>query len=158
MTGMSELPPLTWGTFFSTWDIPVGWSIACVALLAGYLLARRRAGAASTVPPWRIASFVLGIVITWVCIASAIGVYSMALFWMHMVLHLTLITVAPAFLVVGHPITVVAEALEPPRRERFLRALRSRPAGVLTPPPAGPAGCTGTIGGTHLPRLPGHMG
>jgi putative copper resistance protein D len=150
MTGMSELPRLTWGTFFSTWDVPIGWSLVCLAGLLAYLLAWRRAGAATTVRPWRVASFVLGVVITWVCLASAIGAYSMALFWMHMVLHLTLITVAPAFLVVGHPLTVLAEALEPSRRERFLRTLRSRPVGVLTHPLTGLAAYAATIVGTHL--------
>lgn len=150
MTGMSDLPPLTWGTFFSTWDLPIGWTIVCVAGLAAYLLAWRRAGDATTVRPWRVASFVLGVVLTWACMASAVGVYSMALFWMHMVLHLTLITVAPAFLVVGHPITVLVEALEPPRRERVLAALRSRPAGVLTHPLTGLTVYAATIVGTHL--------
>ena len=150
MTGMSELRPLTWGTFFSTWDVPIGWSIVCVVGLAAYLGAWRRAGAATTVRPWRVGSFVLGVVITWVGIASGIGSYSMALFWMHMVLHLTLITVAPAFLVVGHPLSVVAEALGPARQEQFLRALRSRPAGVLTHPLTGLAAYAATIVGTHL--------
>jgi cytochrome c oxidase assembly factor CtaG len=150
MTGMSNLPPLTWGTFFSTWDLPIGWSIVCAVGLAAYLWAWRRAGAATTVRPWRVASFVLGLVITWVGIASAIGGYSMALFWMHMVLHLTLITVAPAFLVVGHPLSVLAEALGPPQRERFLRGLRSRPVGVLTHPLTGLAAYAATIVGTHL--------
>lgn len=150
MTGMSELPPLTWGTFFSTWDVPIGWSIACVAALAVYLVGWRRAGAASTVRPWRVASFVLGLAITWACMASAVGVYAMALFWMHMVLHLTLITVAPAFLVVGHPITVLVEALAPPKRDRLLGVLRSRPAGVLTHPLTGLTVYAATIIGTHL--------
>src|ERR1700759_2020601 len=144
---MSELPRLTWGTFFSTWDVPAGWSVVLLVLLVGYLAAWRRAGTASTVRPWRVGSFVLGVAITWVCLASAIGAYSMALFWMHMVLHLTLITVAPAFLVVGHPLTVLAEALEPARRERFLRGLTSRPAGVLTHPLTGLAAFAATSAG-----------
>jgi cytochrome c oxidase assembly factor CtaG len=93
---------------------------------------------------------VLGVVVTWVCLASAIGVYSMALFWMHMVLHLTLITVAPAFLVVGHPLTVLTESLPPVRREGFLRVLRSRPVGMLTHPLTGLAAYAATIVGTHL--------
>ena len=56
------------------------------------------------------ASFVTGCALLWVCVASAIGAYAMSLFWMHMVLHLLLIMVVPAFLVLGHPLTVLVEA------------------------------------------------
>jgi cytochrome c oxidase assembly factor CtaG len=45
---------------------------------------------------------------------------------------------------------VVAESLESARRERFLRALRSRPAGVLTHPLTGLTAYAATIVGTHL--------
>jgi cytochrome c oxidase assembly factor CtaG len=150
MNGMSDLPSLTWGTFLGTWHVPVGWTVVAVAALAAYLLGRRRAGSASTVQPWRVACFVVGVVLTWACVASAVGAYAMSLFWMHMVLHLTLITLAPAFLVVGHPLTVLVEALDEPGRERALAALRSRPVRVLTHPLTGLVLYSAVIIGTHL--------
>ena len=45
---------------------------------------------------------------------------------------------------------MLVESLEPPRRERALRVLRSRPVGVLTHPLTGLAVYAATIVGTHL--------
>ena len=147
---MSELPPLTWDTFFGTWSLQGGWLLACAAALVGYFALRARAGAASTVPAWRVACFTAGVVLLWVCVASAIGAYAMSLFWMHMVLHLLLIMVVPALLVLGHPITVTVESLREPRQEHARRVLKSPAVGVLTHPATGLLVYSATIFGTHL--------
>jgi len=146
MPGTGGLEPLTWGRFFGTWDIHLGWLIGAVVLLVGYLLAWSAAGASSTVRTWRVASFVTGVVLLWVTVSSAIGAYAMALFWMHMVMHLLLIMVVPALLVLGHPLTVLAEGGPPV----VGRVLRSRATWLLTHQVTGVVVYTVVIVGTHL--------
>lgn len=150
MGGSGGLPPLDWGTFFSTWTLKPGWLAVCAVLLVGYLLGRRSAGNASTVRAWRVVSFTLGMVLLWVCVASAIGGYAMSLFWMHMVLHLSLIMVVPVLIVLGHPLTVLVEASRPDRQPRVRAALRSWPVSVLTHQTTGLLLYAVVIIGTHL--------
>jgi cytochrome c oxidase assembly factor CtaG len=150
MPGMgTDLSPLSWASFFGTWRLEAGWLEAGVLILGGYLLARRSART-STVRAWRVASFATGIVLMWVCIASAIGAYAMSIFWMHMVLHLTLIMVVPALLVLGHPLTVLVEAFEGPTQERIRRVLLSWPVAALTHQTTGVLLYSTVIVGTHL--------
>lgn len=146
----SDLSPLTWGSFFGTWRLQPGWLEAAVLMLGLYLLARRSAGAASSVRAWRVGCWVAGVVLMWVFVASAIGTYAMAVFWMHMVLHLLLIMVVPMLLVLGHPLTVLVEAFHGPARERVERVLRSWPVTVLTHQATGVLLYTAVIIGTHL--------
>ncbi|GAB3857334.1 hypothetical protein GCM10028801_15800 [Nocardioides maradonensis] len=144
------LPQLTWGRFAGTWQLEPGWLAACLLLVAAYLYARRRAGAASTVRGWRVACFIGGAALLWVTVASAVGAYAMSLFWMHMVLHLTLIMVVPALLVLGHPVTVIVEALPPARQERLRAELRRFPLSWISQPATGMVVYAGTIVATHL--------
>ncbi|MBG6097969.1 cytochrome c oxidase assembly protein [Nocardioides luteus] len=140
-----SLPALGWTEFLTTWSLQPGWLLAVVILGAGYLTLRNAAGAASTVKGWRVASFLTGLGLMYVVVASAINGYAMALAWMHMVLHLTLIMVVPALLVLGHPLTVIAET--GPRAER---AMRSLPVTVLVHPATGTLLYSLVIIGTHL--------
>ena len=150
MPGMNDLPPLSWSSFLGTWRLEPGWLLVVVVLSGAYLLARRRAPADRRGPRWRAASFVLGAVLLWACVASGVGAYAMSVFWMHMVLHLSLIMVVPALLVLGHPLTVLLEAFHGPARERAQRILHSWPVTVLSHPATGVLVYTATIIGTHL--------
>ncbi|TQL69820.1 putative copper resistance protein D [Nocardioides albertanoniae] len=140
-----SLPALGWSEFFTTWSLQPGWLLAVVILGAGYLTLRNAAGPATTVKGWRVASFLTGLVLMYVVVASAINGYAMALAWMHMVLHLTLIMIVPALLVLGHPLTVIAET--GPRAER---AMRSLPVTILVHPATGMLLYSFVIIGTHL--------
>ena len=140
-----SLPALGWSEFFTTWSLQPGWLLAVVILGAGYLTLRNAAGSASTVKGWRAASFLSGLGLTYVVVASAINGYAMSLAWMHMVLHLTLIMIVPALLVLGHPLTVIAET--GPRAER---AIRSLPVTILVHPATGTLLYSIVIIGTHL--------
>ncbi|MEI7057714.1 cytochrome c oxidase assembly protein [Nocardioides sp. CCNWLW239] len=140
-----SLPALGWSEFFTTWSLQPVWLLAVVVIGAGYLTLRNAAGAASTVKGWRVASFLTGLGLMYVVIASAINAYAMALAWMHMVLHLTLIMVVPALLVLGHPLTVIAET--GPRAERVMRSL---PVTLLIHPVTGTLVYSVVIIGTHL--------
>lgn len=112
------------------------WLLVAVTLAAGYLLGwiRSRRNRQVIVAEWRMASFIAGLALMWVCVASAIGAYSMSVFWMHMVLHLLLIMVVPVLLVLGHPFTVISRAGTDAWRRHAELVLKSRPAGVLTHP------------------------
>lgn len=152
------LPPLSWSSFLQAWDI--GWlgSAICLLLLGGYAVALTRShAAASAHPRWRTVCFVAGVVLLWLSLSSGLAAYGQLLFWVHMLLHLTLITVVPALLVLGHPITVVRDALGPDRlRGPGGAALRGLGA-VALHPVVGLAAYTAVIVGTHLTSFMDHM-
>ncbi len=150
MDGMADLPELTWARFFGTWELSPGWLLVVLVLAAAYLIGRRRAGADSSVPAWRAVSFVGGLGLMWVGVASAIGTYAMSLFWMHMVLHLLLIMVVPSLLVLGHPLTVLVEAFGPAGQARARRVLLSWPVRLLTHQLSGLVIYSAVIIYTHL--------
>jgi cytochrome c oxidase assembly factor CtaG len=142
------LMPLTWSSFLDSWVLAPGWLTVCLVLAVGYSLLRIRGRGRSSVALWRWVSFVLGCALLWVCVSSGIGQYAMSLFWMHMVLHLTLIMVVPALLVLGHPITVAVESV--PDQTRVRRVVGSRLLGLLTHPASGLGIYTVVIVATHL--------
>jgi len=150
----SDLPPLTWSTFWSTWHLEPGWLAVLVVLAVSYLVARGRA-VATTVAPWRVASFLVGLALLWFTVSSGIGGYAMALFWMHMIMHLLLIMVIPALLVLGHPLTALVEGSRDPERARAV--LRSWPFAALLSPATGVVAYTVVIVGTHLTSFMDHM-
>ncbi|MER7243213.1 cytochrome c oxidase assembly protein [Kribbella sp. NPDC000426] len=144
------MPPLSWGAFLGSWRLAPGWFAVAAVLAVGYVVLRACGRGGSTVHLWRGASFVLGCGLMWVCVASGIDRYSMAVFWMHMVLHLLLIMVVPALLVLGHPITVVLESLPATRQPAARRLAASRPVGYLAHAATGLVAYAVVIFGTHL--------
>jgi putative membrane protein len=130
-----HLPPLDWGTFLGTWQLQPGWTLVCAVLLVAYLWGvRRGVRHGGTVSPVRVVFFVLGLALLLTCLSSAIDAYAMSLFWMHMVEHLTLITVVPAFLVLGHPLTVLRNAGGETWRARADHLLQTSPVSWLAHP------------------------
>lgn len=146
---MPQLQPLSWAALVGTWDVDVPMSLVCAVLLAGYAagVARRRAGEH---PHWRSACFVAGVVLLWLSVSSGLAVYGRELFWLHMVLHLTLIMVVPALLVLGRPLRVVVQAGGERWAARVRGFLASAPVSVATHPVSGLAAYTAVIVGTHL--------
>jgi putative copper resistance protein D len=147
---MDMLPPLTAGTWFSVWTWePVG-TIVAIVLGVGYLfglLAHRRTG--RRWPALFAWSFGAGVLLLVVSVDSAIGAYSHALFWMHMIQHLLLITVVPALLVMGHPIRLADESGH--AGSRAVAALRRNwLVSVLSNPVVALAFYTVVLVGTHL--------
>ncbi len=100
--------------------------------------------------PVRVASFFASLAILGWCMCSAVDAYAMSLFWVHMIEHLTLITVVPALLVLGHPLTVLRAAGGERWRHGFDRAVRRGPVAVLTHPAVGLAVYAVVIFYTHL--------
>jgi putative copper resistance protein D len=85
-----------------------------------------------------------------VCLCSAVDAYAMSLFWMHMVEHLTLITVVPALLVLGHPLTVLRNAGGDTWRGRVDRLLQTGPVSWLFHPLLGLTAYGVVVFYTHL--------
>jgi len=138
------------GSLLTAWQLEPRW-LAVVFFLGGtYSLLRMLGQQASTVRAWRVVSFLLGCALLWVCVASGVAGYAMAVFWMHMVLHLLLIMVVPVLLVLGHPLSVAVEAVPATRQARVRDLVASRPVGLLTHPLAGLVVYTVVIIGTHL--------
>ena len=151
MNHQQDLPPLDWGTFLGTWQLHVGWPVVCALMLAasvvGVVRGRRNGG---TVGPLRIACFVTGVVALAVTLCSGIDAYAMSLFWMHMIEHLTLITVVPTFLVLGHPLTVLRNAGGESWRYAVDVTLQRPPIGWLTHPLVGLVAYGLVVFYTHL--------
>lgn len=149
----SLLPAPGWHSFLDTWQLLPLWSLFAVLALAAYVggLVLCRRGGRRAVHPVRVVSFVSGLVLLMLTVSSAIGVYAMALMWMHMIEHLLLIMVVPALLVLGHPLTVLRTAAQTRGREAQVdRFLRSAPVLVLTHPLVAFALYAAVIVGTHL--------
>ncbi|HEX6472786.1 MAG TPA: cytochrome c oxidase assembly protein [Streptosporangiaceae bacterium] len=131
--------PLTWHTLLTTWRPAIGWDVVILGACAGYLvLVRRTRGW----PGSRTAAFLTGLAALAITLNSSIAVYAHPLFWVHMIEHLLLIMVVPVLLIAGQPLRLAG------RRAR--RFLRSPPVAVATSVPAGFAGYTAVITGTHL--------
>lgn len=151
MGGSSGLAPFGGHAFISTWSFYAGWVVLGVVLLATYLLATRAAARRGHHRPLaQTASFVGGVLLLELVMASSIDAYAMSLFWVHMVEHLLLIMVVPAFLVLGHPLSVVRDALPETESKVWQLVLARGPVAWLTHPLVGILAYGGIIVGTHL--------
>jgi len=128
-------PELTAARAFTSWtlDLPV----LLVVLLAGglYLAGMRTAGRSG--PPWparRAVAFCAGgLAAVAVATMSFVGVYQSTLFYARAVQTILLLLVAPLFLALGRPLSLVM-ATRPKLGPRLAAAVRSRSARVLTFP------------------------
>jgi cytochrome c oxidase assembly factor CtaG len=144
--GYDGLPPLSPSSAMGAWQLEPLVLVGLVVTGGLYLWAAtrlRRRGDAW--PVGRDVAFLgggLGVV------ALALlwwpGVYDDTLFWSHMVQHMALSMVAPIFLALGAPVTLLLRTLPARPRRGLTRALRSLPAKVLVNPLVGFALLFGT--------------
>lgn len=136
---MSSTPPFTWHVLLTSWQQNVVWDLVIVLALAAYgyglLLARRRR--TGGIAWYRVVSFVLGVVTLLVSVNSAIETYSHVLFWVHMIQHLLMIMVVPAFIIVGSPLTLLVQVTRGETQRRVRAILVSGPVTFLTNPIVG---------------------
>jgi cytochrome c oxidase assembly factor CtaG len=122
------------GGFGAAMMLPWAWEPGVVIPLAisaaAYAVGSRRPAAATERPTghWTIPCFWLGWVTLVIALVSPLDTLSDQLFWMHMVQHELLMTVAAPLLVLGRPLAIGVRALPASRATELRRAWRSRPA------------------------------
>lgn len=133
LTGYPEPPPLTSGSWFTTWTTDWFWVVtALVAIglyVAGVVRLRRRG---DSWPVHRTIVWVLGWAVLLYAVCGAPGVYGRVLFSMHMVMHMAVAMLVPLLLVPAAPILLALRTL-PSRpdktwgpREVILQVVHSR--------------------------------
>jgi putative membrane protein len=99
-----------------SWEVPVPPTLAIVFTAFVYLRGWRhlRSTSLSIIPVWRAISFVLGLFLIWVAVASPIAALDEELLTVHMIQHLLLMTFAPPLVWLGAPVMPLLHGL--PRR------------------------------------------
>jgi len=151
MGDMDVLPVLTWNSLVSTWQLrPVLLAVTLAAALGYGVLVVRVERRGHRWPRRHIAAWMTALLVVVEATQGGIAVYGDVLFWVHMVGHLLLIMVAPIFLVLGAPLSLLVAACGDETRTRLERQLSSGPIALLTHPAVGLVVYTVTIVGTHL--------
>jgi putative copper resistance protein D len=153
--GDELLPPLRGGRWFTSWQFDgvataVLAGVAAVYLAGVVSVARRRR---RSWPVWRTVSFLCGLGVCLLAVSSAIGVYDMAMFSVHMLGHLMLVMVAPPLLVAGRPLILALHAVGNPWHTRLKRLFRSSAVSLWFSWPVALATYAVVIVGTHLTGL-----
>jgi len=134
-TAYSGPPKLTLARAFTEWRIDVPMLVLIVAAGAWYLYSARKVRRGGG--QWRtgrtFAFIVLGLGFWTVATMAWPGVYDSVLFYARATQTVLLVLVAPLFLAMGKPLTLLIEA-HPATGRRVERAVRSLPAKVLTFP------------------------
>lgn len=96
-----------------SWSPPVFLSLAVVAVSLVYLRGWRHLHLVSpqVIPPWRAASFLLGLFSIWLAIASPLAALEEELLTVHMLQHLLLMTIGPALILLGAPVVPLMHGL-----------------------------------------------
>lgn len=109
------------------------------------------------IPPWRAASFLLGLVLIWVAVASPMASFVHELLTFHMVQHLLLMTFAAPLIWLGEPLMACLHGLPRSVRDGVAPLLRwpsmQRLAKEITHPAVCWLGATVTVVGCHVPPL-----
>lgn len=152
MPGMTQLPPFGVDAGFTRWTFsPVITAILVVLAVAyGVGLLRVRA-AGVTWSGRRTLCYAAGLLVLLGVTQSGIGTYSHHIFWVHMISHLGLIMVAPALLVAGAPLRLLA------RSDASRAALHSAPVSAITNPFVVAVLYTVVVLITHLTGLMGQL-
>jgi putative membrane protein len=103
----------SWLGLITDWDIPVG--VTCALVTAGVVYVRGwlalRRTRPTTVPVWRLASFLAGLLALFVAVSSPLDTFSETLLFMHMAQHFVLMSVAPPLIVMGSPFVPMLRGL-----------------------------------------------
>jgi putative membrane protein len=136
-------------------------AIVLVLVLTSFIYVRgwRRvlSVSANVLPAWRLASFILGLALVWLGLASPLVAYDHDLLTVHMIQHLLLMTFAPALILLGEPLLVFWHALPPFAQALgnhvFRRPLVQRFGWTLSRPPLCWTVSALALLGWHVPAL-----
>jgi cytochrome c oxidase assembly factor CtaG len=96
-----------------SWSVPPAATFAialsAIVYLRGWWLLRR--AGSPNIPPWRAATFLLGLFSLWVALASPMDVFNGFVLTAHMLQHMMLMMVAPPMLLLGSPLVPVVRGL-----------------------------------------------
>jgi cytochrome c oxidase assembly factor CtaG len=98
---------------FASWAAPIPVTLAIILAAVFYLRGWRhlRSVAVSAITAWRAASFLVGVFLIWLALASPLALLDEQLLTAHMVQHLLLMTVSPALILVGAPVMPMLHGL-----------------------------------------------
>ena len=95
------------------WKLPIPVSLAILLAAFFYLRGWRRLhqGSPSVIPAWRVVSFVAGLFLIWMAVASPLAHLDEYSLTVHMLQHLLLMTIAPALIWMGAPMMPLLHGL-----------------------------------------------
>jgi cytochrome c oxidase assembly factor CtaG len=132
---VSAVVPLTATRVVTGWSFDAAAATAIVALAAAYLVGLRRVNRKDLRwPPARTLFFACGLGLWGICTMSFLGTYDTVLFWTRAVQSVLLLMVAPLFLALGMPLTLLMRALPDPAASRLAVFGHSLVAKVITFP------------------------
>ena len=106
------MPPVSQAVLLS-WSVPPAATLALVftalLYLRGWILLRR--AGVPFLPPWRAASFLLGLLSLWIALASPLDTFSGFVITAHMLQHMMLMMVAPPLILLGAPLIPLVRGL-----------------------------------------------
>ena len=105
--------PSVYQAVLRSWSIPPAATLAIVLSALIYLRGwwlLRRAGSPN-IPPWRAATFLLGLVSLWVALASPMDVFNSFVLTAHMLQHIVLMMVTPPLILLGAPLVPMVRGL-----------------------------------------------
>jgi cytochrome c oxidase assembly factor CtaG len=105
--------PAAYRAVFAEWSPPI--VLTATLILSGIIYVRGwfaiRTTRRDQFPPWRLGSFLSGLAIIWLAIASPLDGFADALLSAHMVEHLLLMSFAPPLLLLGYPVVPLLRGL-----------------------------------------------
>ncbi|MGH3833777.1 MAG: cytochrome c oxidase assembly protein [Pseudonocardiaceae bacterium] len=142
LLGYDLAGPPTPARLLLDWRPDLVFGVAALVLAGGYLAGVQRLGRRGEAwPVGRTATWLGGCAVILIATSSGIGRYSMAMFSVHMVVHVLMSMMAPILLVLGAPVTLTLRVLpaagvaNPPGPREWLQAFtRSWVVRVLTNP------------------------
>lgn len=130
--------------------------LTALVYLRGWMRVRRLGQ--ETIASWRVTSFLVGLFLMGVAVTSPIAALDHELLTAHMVEHLLLMSLAPAFILLGAPLLPMLQGLPHQHvRSVVVRVFRWPPMGRLGKMLGQPTFCwiaaTATLVGWHIPVL-----
>jgi len=142
-----------------------GWfpiSLLLALLLAEFLYwrgwLRLRSASMRVIPPWRVSSFSLGLLLIWMAVGSPLAAMDEQMLTVHMIQHLLLMTFAPPLILLGLPVMPLLHGLP----QQLVHAVVGpvfqcppvlRAGRMLVRPTFSWLAATATLVGWHIPAM-----
>src|SRR5262249_46474958 len=144
----------------AVWQLPVFLTLAllftALVYVRGWL--RLRSPSFQVIGGWRAVSFLLGVFLIWIAVASPLASGDVHLLTVHMLQHLLLMSLAPPLIWLGEPLRPLLWGLPRPVGERGALAVFhcgpiQRPGAVLSHPAVCWTAATAALAAWHVPAV-----